>query len=64
MAGRLPVLGRSLKGGAPKRLVQAGNRAGGGWAGRPVGIPWGHEIWSFIWVNYNDLTATEPWNHG
>jgi len=18
----------------------------------------------FIWVNYNDLTATEPWNHG
>ena len=17
-----------------------------------------------IWVNYNDLTATEPWNHG
>jgi hypothetical protein len=18
----------------------------------------------YIWVNYNDLTATEPWNHG
>ena len=20
-------------------------------------------IW-YIWENYNDLTATEPWNHG
>jgi len=19
---------------------------------------------SYIWANYNDLTATEPWNHG
>ena len=21
-------------------------------------------IYIYIWVNYNDLTATEPWNHG
>ena len=20
-------------------------------------------IYIYIWVNYNDLTATEPWNH-
>ena len=22
------------------------------------------DIPTIIWVNYNDLTATEPWNHG
>ena len=22
------------------------------------------DIYIYIWVNYNDLTATEPWNHG
>ena len=21
-------------------------------------------LYYIIWVNYNDLTATEPWNHG
>ena len=21
-------------------------------------------IYTYIWVNYNSLTATEPWNHG
>ena len=21
-------------------------------------------LYIYIWVNYNDLTATEPWNHG
>ena len=21
-------------------------------------------IYIYLWVNYNDLTATEPWNHG
>jgi len=23
-----------------------------------------HYSFPSIWVNYNDLTATEPWNHG
>ena len=30
-------------------------------------MPRGPEMGSYgrlIWVNYNDLTATEPWNHG
>ena len=29
--------------------------------GTPRGVKLGWEIPALIWVNYNDLTATEPW---
>ena len=46
-------------------IYMLGSGEDGVMAWKTIGKWWFNQqtLW-LIWVNYNDLTATEPWNHG